>query len=66
VIIHKRQWETLSKATSLLRNEFNKATVVAMQATFISPSEILFPATYRRRVLALLLLHPERRCMSAK
>jgi predicted nucleotidyltransferase len=32
-----------------------------MQATFISPSEILFPATYRRRVLALLLLHPERR-----
>jgi predicted nucleotidyltransferase len=44
-----------------LRNEFNKATVVAMQATIISPAELIFPATYRRRVLALLLLHPDRR-----
>jgi predicted nucleotidyltransferase len=33
---------------------------VAVKATSISPSALLFPASYRRRVLALLLLHPER------
>ncbi|TMH37168.1 MAG: MarR family transcriptional regulator [Betaproteobacteria bacterium] len=31
-----------------------------MQATIANPAALLFPASYRRRVLALLLLHPER------
>lgn len=31
-----------------------------MKATSISPAALLFPASYRRRVLCLLLLHPER------
>lgn len=31
-----------------------------MKATSTSPAALLFPASYRRRVLCLLLLHPER------
>jgi predicted nucleotidyltransferase len=31
-----------------------------MEATSINPATLLFPASYRRRVLCLLLLHPER------
>ncbi|MES2228213.1 MAG: MarR family transcriptional regulator [Pseudomonadota bacterium] len=31
-----------------------------MKATTINPATLLFPASYRRRVLTLLLLHPER------
>lgn len=31
-----------------------------MEATPINPATLLFPASYRRRVLCLLLLHPER------
>lgn len=31
-----------------------------MKATSTSPATLLFPASYRRRVLSLLLLHPER------
>ena len=31
-----------------------------MKATSINPAALLFPASYRRRVLCLLLLHPER------
>lgn len=31
-----------------------------MNATPTSPAALLFPASYRRRVLSLLLLHPER------
>jgi predicted nucleotidyltransferase len=33
---------------------------VAVKATTINPATLLFPASYRRRVLTLLLLHPER------
>lgn len=33
---------------------------MAVKATTINPSTLLFPASYRRRVLTLLLLHPER------
>ncbi len=33
---------------------------MAVKATTISPAALLFPASYRRRVLTLLLLHPER------
>lgn len=31
-----------------------------MEATSSNPASLLFPASYRRRVLTLLLLHPER------
>jgi len=31
-----------------------------MEATSTNPASLLFPASYRRRVLCLLLLHPER------
>jgi predicted nucleotidyltransferase len=31
-----------------------------VKATTINPATLLFPASYRRRVLTLLLLHPER------
>jgi predicted nucleotidyltransferase len=31
-----------------------------LKATTINPATLLFPASYRRRVLTLLLLHPER------
>lgn len=31
-----------------------------MKATSANPALLLFPASYRRRVLCLLLLHPER------
>jgi predicted nucleotidyltransferase len=31
-----------------------------VKATTLSPATLLFPASYRRRVLTLLLLHPER------
>lgn len=33
---------------------------MAVKATTINPATLLFPASYRRRVLTLLLLHPER------
>ena len=33
---------------------------MAVKATTIGPATLLFPASYRRRVLTLLLLHPER------
>lgn len=36
------------------------ATFVALEATPESIGDLLFPAGYRRRVLALLLLHPDR------
>ncbi len=37
------------------------ATIVAMKATTPDAASLLFPAAYRRQVLALLLLHPERK-----
>lgn len=33
---------------------------MAVKATTTNPATLLFPASYRRRVLTLLLLHPER------
>jgi hypothetical protein len=38
-----------------------KATIVSVKATLVSASDLLFPAQYRRRALALLFLSPERR-----
>ena len=40
-----------------------KATIVAMNATSsrADASSLLFPASYRRQVLSLLLLHPDRK-----
>ena len=38
-----------------------KATIVSVKATPVSASDLLFPAQYRRRALALLFLSPQRR-----
>jgi predicted nucleotidyltransferase len=38
-----------------------KATIVSVKATPASASDLLFPALYRRKALALLFLRPERR-----
>jgi len=38
-----------------------KATIVSVKATPASASDLLFPAQYRRKALALLFLRPERR-----
>ena len=38
-----------------------EATIVSVKATPVSASDLLFPAQYRRRALALLFLSPERR-----
>jgi predicted nucleotidyltransferase len=44
-----------------LLNVAFQATIVAVKATKSDAATLLFPAAYRRQVLALLLLHPERK-----
>ena len=39
----------------------SKATIVAVKETFATASDLLFPAQYRQKALALLVLRPDRR-----
>ena len=48
-------------ALASLRNVASTATIVAVKATKADAASLLFPAIYRRQVLALLLLHPDRK-----
>lgn len=51
-------WTAADRRTFIVAH---KATIVSMKATSASASDLLFPATYRRKALALLMLTPGRR-----